>query len=254
MNYLSHAKRKRRNLWIKLISVILGSVVIGLFARGVVVRPLSYVSYYFSNAVYSLVPQGFRSALEQSKENQALKDKILLLVAENADRNVLSSQNEELKSKLGRSDKQKVLYATVLEKPPISPFDTFILDVGSDQGVKLGDTVVVGNLAVGDIIDVGNLYSKAELFSSPERTFTGNLAPKGLTLQAVGKGNGTFEALLPIGSKVAEGDALILPSISSKVFGLVEKVEELPEEGFKKILFGLPINPSEVSSVGIIIK
>jgi hypothetical protein len=36
------------------------------------------------------------------------------------------------------------------------------------------------------------------------------------------------------------------------VFGTVERVEELPTEGFKMILFSLPINPAEVSTVGIL--
>ena len=69
---------------------------------------------------------------------------------------------------------------------------------------------------------------------------------------ATGIGGGDFEALVPIGTDVSEGDSLILPSISPKVFGVVLKVEELSEEGFKKISFELPVNPDEISSVGIV--
>ncbi len=251
-NYHLRGKRKSR-IGAKFIAAIVLCLIIGYFAKGPVARVLGSLSYFVGNIVGAVVPPGFRGALALGKENQQLRDKIMLLSAENADRNVLALENRELKERLGRTEEDTIVHATVLEKPPLSPFDTFLLDAGTNHGIKNGDIVIIGNLSIGVIVEAGKSYSKAELYSSPGKVFEGRLGSKGISIQAEGEGGGMFQAMIPIGTEVSEGDTLILPSISPKVFGIVEKVEELTNEGFKKILFGLPINPSEVTSVGVII-
>jgi cell shape-determining protein MreC len=252
MNYRLHAKR-RPNTGAKILFVIAICLILGYFARGIFAHPLSTLGYYVSNAIGFIIPPGFRGTTALSKENESLREKIVLLSAENADRNALAAENMTLKEGFGRTDDEKIVYAIVLRKPPFSPFDTFILDAGTNQGVAVGNTVVVRSLAIGTIVEVGDTYSKAELYSAPGKIFDGRLSSEGITLQVTGEGGGAFQAMLPIGTPVSEGDTLILPAITSKVFGVVEKVQDLPIEGFKKVLFSLPINPAEVSSVGIVV-
>jgi rod shape-determining protein MreC len=252
MNYRLHAKR-RPHTGAKILFVIALCIILGYFARGILAHPLSSLGYYVNNAIGFFVPPGFRGTTALSKENESLREKIILLSAENADRNLLAEENAMLKEGFGRTDEEKIVYAIVLKKPPFSPFDTFILDAGTDQGIAVGNTVVVKSLAIGTIVEVGSTYSKAELYSSPGKIFDGRLSSEGITLQAIGEGGGVFSAMLPIGTPVSEGDALVLPAITSKVFGIVEKVQDLPIEGFKKVLFNLPINPAEVGSVGVVI-
>lgn len=251
-NYHLRAKRRpgflKRALLVFLICFVLSITVISIFGKGI-----AYLNYFFDQAVNSIIPPGFKTNYELAKENEILRERIITLSSINADRNVLLTENEKLKEMLGRVKNEKVVYATVLSKPPYSPYDTFILDIGRDQSVSVDDVVIVENLAVGKIVEVYKSYSKAKLFSSPGNMFEGNFGDKDKTLQATGEGGGVFTALLPIGSSVSEGDPIILPSISSKVFGIVEKVEELKTEGFKKIYFNLPINPYEIGSVGVIL-
>lgn len=251
-NYHLHAKR-RSHTGAKILFVIALCLILGYFARGILAYPLSVLGYYVNNAIGFIIPPGFRGTAALSKENESLREKIVLLSAENADRNVLAAENMTLKAGFGRVSDEKIVYAIVLKKPPFSPFDTFILDAGAKQGIAVGNTVVVRSLAIGTIVEVGDTYSKAELFSSPGKIFDGRLSSEGITLQATGEGGGVFQAMLPIGTPVSEGDTLVLPAITSKVFGIVEKVEDLPIEGFKKVLFSLPINPAEVDSVGVVI-
>jgi len=239
------------NPWAKSLIVIVICAALAFIFSGPIVWALSVLSHTVSNTLSGLVPQGLRSAATLQAENQDLRDKVTLLLAQNSDRTALAAENISLKAMLGRVEKEKIIYAIVLQKPPISPYDTFILDVGARNGVKVGNIITVGNLAIGIILETNTGTSKAELFSSPQKVFEGRLGSKGISIQATGQGGGTFESLVPIGTIVSEGDALVLPSVSTKVFGIVEKVETLEEEGFKKVLFGLPINPSLVSNVGV---
>lgn len=251
MSYLSHARVRRK----KGSRLLLGVIVLclaGYFISKTLVLPLNRAGYFVNNFVYSIMPQGFRKSADIARENEALRQQILQLVAENADRKVLQAENSELKFGLGRAEEVEQVHATILRKPPVSPYDTFVLDVGEDHRVESGDTVVFGNLAIGVVIETGANYSKAKLFSSPGNIFHGTIGKESISIEARGIGGGAFEALVPIGSNITEGDPLILPSISPKVFGFVERTEDLTEEGFKKIFFTLPINPNQINTVNIL--
>lgn len=249
MNYRSRTKGRR---WGQFTIVLLLCITIGYFASRKLALPLSQVGHYVDELLYSLLPQGFRKSADLAKENETLRQQILILSAENADRKMLFAENAELKLGLGRVLDSKPVHATILKKPPVSPYDTFVLDVGTNNGVTSGDTVAFGNLVIGEIIDVGTSYSKARLFSSPGNVFQGTIGEENISIEAKGIGGGAFEALVPIGANVEEGNTLILPSISPKVFGYVERTEDLTDEGFKKIFFTLPINLNQIGAVSIV--
>lgn len=253
MNYLSHVKKRKRYTWQKIAIIVVLCLIFGLFMKSSIVYTVTFFSNTIGGGLYALLPQGFRSNVELAKENADLKNKIQILSAENADRKALAIENADLKFRFGRSDNKKIVYATVIQKPPVSAYDTFILDAGVETGILKDDVVVFGSLAIGVIVDVGNGYSKAELFSSPGKTFKATLGVNNILIETKGVGNGSFEALVPLGTEVVPGDTLILPAISLKVFGVVQKVEDLVEEGFKKVFFALPINPNHIGAVGVMI-
>lgn len=203
--------------------------------------------------ISSILPAGIRSARSLGAENQELRKRLDILTAESADREMLRIENEELKTLLGRGNEEKIVYAAVIKRPPDSPYDTFILDAGSELGIKSGDTVVFGSVVVGEIIEAGRGFSKAELFSSSGNSFQGVLGSD-VAIEAKGLGGGAFEALLPLGAEVFSGEPVVLPSISSRIFGSVQKIEEKREAGFKRILFAMPVNPNQIDAVGVVIQ
>ena len=253
MTYLLHAKRSRKNHTSAFFIVLFLCLFIAFFARGVIVRNFAYMSNALGGMFYSILPQGFRTANYLAQENLSLRNQISTLTASNADRNVLANENERLKSGLERKDKEKIVYATILKRPPESLYDTFILDAGISNAVAVDDVVASGSVAIGKIVEVGNGYSKARLFSSSGNSFEGTLS-ENVHIEAKGVGGGAFEVTAPLGVAASLGDALILPEISSKIYGLVQSIEEKPDEGFKRILFALPINPNQIDSVSIIVK
>ncbi len=257
MSYLLHAKKRNRNPIKKIFIILLFCLVLGYFARGFVVRSVVGVSLTLKSIISFIVPSGFRSDSAVVAENDSLRAEVVRLTSMNADRNVLADENANLKFELGRKDnsistassKTKSILAIIKDRPAQTPFDTFIVDVGVEQGVTFGDSVYYGNLIIGKVVEVGDAFSKVELFSSPQNQFSGTMVESKIKFEAEGLGGGMFESFVPQGVDVEIGDALVLPSISSKVFGIVQSIEDRPTEGFKRLLFTLPVNPNHISSV-----
>ena len=70
-------------------------------------------------------------------------------------------------------------------------------------------------------------------------------------MELEGLGGGNFAAKLPRDVEVKEGDAAVVPSISTSVFGFVEKIELNPTDSFQKIIFKIPANLSELKWVTV---
>lgn len=193
----------------------------------------------------------FRSKGSLIDENNFLKDQVNTLTSENADRQSLSLENAKLNDLLSRGQPKNSIVAKVLEKPGFSPYDVLTLDVGSEKGVVVGDKVLFSNIALGQIAEVGSGFSKARLFSSSGNKFNAVLGDTKSEAEAEGQGGGGFEILLPKGVMVKEGDPVVLPQISTKVFGFVKSVSNLPGDVFQKIFFSLPVNLNEIDFVSI---
>lgn len=253
MSYLSQNRKRKRNPLRKIITVFVVCVIVGFLFRGVIVSTMVGTGSAISSIVSFLIPGGLRSNSEIIKENETLREKVMLLTALNADRNALESENVNLKFELGRKPKAGdgvgEILGIVKSRPSNSPFDTFVVDVGSRDGVTADAYVYYGSLVIGKVIDVNTSTSKVQLFSSPGNIFQGVLVSENINIDARGLGGGSFEALVPSGVAVEVGDTLVLPSITTKVFGVVAAIENKEEEGFKRILFSLPVNLNQINQV-----
>ncbi|MDB5204120.1 MAG: hypothetical protein JWP09_148 [Candidatus Taylorbacteria bacterium] len=260
MSYLLHATKKRnRHPFRKLLIVLVCCLILGFFAREFISQTALATGLWFKSVLNVVVPSGLRTDAELLSENERLQGEVVRLTAENADRGVLDVENQNLKFELGRKENasttksaaKKGILAIVRSKPAETPFDTFMLDAGMDSGVVIGDNVYYGNLVIGTIVDVGAAFSKAELFSSPGKEFAGTVTAAKLKIDVKGLGGGLFESLVPEGAQIKIGDAIVLPSIKSKVFAVVSQIEDKQAEGFKRLLFTLPVNPNQLSEVTI---
>lgn len=182
-------------------------------------------------------------------ENSNLKNEILDLTSINADRQALEDENMRLKELLGRNDIKTKKMGVVLSRPSFSLYDTLVIDIGKNHGVKVFDKVFFNNLIIGEVVEVGSNISKISLFSSSGKIFKAIIGDEKFEAEVKGVGGGGFEALLPKGIVVTEGDPIIFADISPKVFGLVSAVEADPADAFQKIYFSMPINIYEISEV-----
>lgn len=208
------------------------------------------VSVFFSDNTLLL-----NSKSDLIKENNSLNNQIKSTEKDLALSNLLKKENEDLKNILGRKNiSQNLLLSSVLVKPFLSPYDTLIIDVGSSSGVMINDKVLAdGNTYIGYISEVYNSTSKVVLYSSPGEKIKVLIGDNSVEKEAVGLGDGNFKVEMPRESGIKEGDNIIIPSISTNIFGIVEKIEFKESDSFQNVIFKNPVNIAELKWVEILL-
>jgi len=257
MNYLSKDTRKKRNK----ISLIIFLVVFIFFYSEIkniffnvfelVVYPLWKTETYLDNSVIN--PFGF---LVSKKKllivNEQLKKDIFEAETILSDRSVLLKENLELKQILGRVDNRDFILASVLAKPNKSIYDSLIIDLGSDSGIKRGnDVFAFGNILIGKIDEVGKKTAKVKLFSSPKEKQEVMVGFSNIVVTATGKGAGNFEVEVPRDATVDIGDPVVAVGINNPFFGSVEEIISEPINPFKIVLFKSAVNIFELKWIQI---
>ncbi len=188
------------------------------------------------------------------KENDELRHSNAALEAVTLERDLLFEENASLKESLGRQSRGVSVHAIVLASPDASPYDTFIIDVGVEEGLKVNQLVMWGGIVIGRVASVYGQSALVKLLSSPGEEYDVRIGNPSVAARALGRGGGNFEITLPRGVSVKEGDPVVIPSISLRPFGIVEKVGLGSSPTFQKILFRNPFNMAYVTSVEVQIK
>jgi len=164
-----------------------------------------------------------------------------------ADRNFFVQENEALKTRLGRlPEGTSTTLATVLLRPPATPYDTLVLDVGLSEGVAAGDLVfAAGSVVVGRVTEVYRSTSRATLFSAPGQSHETVLVTEAASVPLVveGQGGGSFVGRLPQGIVVSAGDSVVFPDLMPVFVARVSATETAPGESFQTVYMQLPVNP-----------
>lgn len=188
----------------------------------------------------------FRTEASLLRENLGLKQKISQMELAVLDRELLFAENEELKGLLERPLNKGAIVARVLSAPPESPYDTFLVDRGGQDGIRGKEFVTSLGGLIGEVVSVYPKNSLVRLFSSPGNRVAVRIGPSHIPGEAIGMGNGNFEITLPRGTAIAEGDFVSLSLVPDKVLGVVEFVGVGSSDTFEKVLFRLPVNLTEI--------
>lgn len=211
---------------------------------------LAYPVYKGEQALVADVSKIIVSKEELVKENEDLKRRISELENQYLALPMLTAENAELKELLGRSINRTTILARVLVKPPVSLYDTLVIDIGGTNGIKVGDKVYAdGDILIGVISEVSGFTAKAKLYSSPGEKYDVQIGDQKVTTAATGRGNGTFEITLPRELEVKEGDPVTIPSIKPTIFGTVTSVSNDPVRAFQQVIFSTPVNMQALSWV-----
>lgn len=164
---------------------------------------------------------------------------------------MLAAENRELKEILGRIEGKTMMLGTVLSRPPSSPYDTFIIDLGAEK-VRVGDRVFVdGNVPAGVISRVHSRSSIVELFSAPEQKLDVLVGAEHIAAVARGKGNGNFEIVLPRDIEIRDGDIVSVPSSSIETLCLIGVIEKDANNPFQTIRCTSPFTINNVKWVEV---
>ncbi|MEQ1561567.1 MAG: rod shape-determining protein MreC [Nitrospira sp.] len=251
MNYPLRSKPKHENRFktIVVISLFLFFSVLSYFFP----NALRTTSHYFARSLWYVsdtVTKPFKSIGYFFTTKNALverdlflEDQLSDLKLKLADYDLVTSENQDLRNQLGRNSVDTRILSRVLSKPPRSPYDTLVIDVGSSQGVTLGNKVYLsGNVIVGLVTSVTPRTSLVRLFSAGDQKQESVLSRTGASFELQGKGGANFTVEVPKDTDVVVGDVLTYPGISTGVIGSVYSIDTNSQSSFKTVYLRIPIN------------
>jgi len=194
-----------------------------------------------------------RSKAVISKENNDLKKENENLKLTMIDYKILKNDLDQLKETLGRvSVEDTFILGNILTKPNHSPYDTLIIDIGNNLGVKEGDLIYAnGNIPIGIISKIYDKTSLVNLFTSPGQKTEGFINELNASIELIGRGGGNFEMIIPVELKVEKGTIIYLPDETSLVVAQVDEIISSPTDPFKKVILSSPVNVQNIKSVFI---
>lgn len=177
------------------------------------------------------------------KENITLRERIRSLELENLSGRAAISREETLLLSLGRIASGDTVMATVLSRPPDTPYDVLIIDAGEREGVEIGQRVSLpeGGL-LGHVEEVLPRSSRVRLPTSNGEKSNAILERGGMPVILEGIGGGSFKLILPRDTLVEVGDRIFSPYTEAGLVGIVESVELRPTDSFKEVLARSPAN------------
>jgi len=239
------------------ILVSLALIILGYFMRarlsGITVPTFAAASLSHTGALGFLgsFSAYFRGLEQLQSENTELKGKLSASEILVLDRNTLYEENIALKEKYGRDASVNMVLASVLMRPGQTPYDTLVIDIGTNKGISVGDRVTAGgSLLLGKVEEVWSKGSLVRLYSSPGVSISGFLRGT-IPIEVKGQGGGSLRAEVPYDAKAVEGDTVSLPSIEPNIAFVVDYVEPGRGDSAAAAYLRLPVSPFELKFVEV---
>jgi cell shape-determining protein MreC len=227
------------------VPVLLATVAALLFT------PIASVRTWLAESSASF-PQFFRDRTALIEELEATKASLASAGGNRFTIDALASENRELRALLGYEGEKRIL-AGVIGRPNVLPYDVLMLDRGSEDGIVVGAPVYIGeHTIVGIVRTVTKQSSIVELLTTPGFTTTVYIIGPNIYTTAEGIGGGQMRVGVPQGIPLNEGDLVVLPSVTSGVYGAVSHVEAEPSqpEQYGYVSTKLPIASMRLVAVG----
>jgi len=209
-------------------------------------QPFSDLRHFLGNA--KIV---FTEKLILNEENKRLREELAALKSRVKTAGMIEKELSVMEKDLGRIKfyEEKPILGKVLFRY----FDSLIIDVGEDSGVKQGmKAVAYGNILIGRISEVYQDYSKVGLIS--ENNHEENVFLETFGVSAIARGQGNYEFLIELPSSIetALGESVYTLSPKPYLVGILEKIEKSESESLQKLHFIHPFNFSELHSVFLV--
>lgn len=253
MSFLRDKQIRRRNKKLVVLGIIGALVFVLFFTIGS--RPLLSTGYRVAEPFWQLRNRGldqveavtdlaFRSKKDLLSEVAELRDARIVDEVRLLRAGLLEKENTELRQALGNVwPEESWLVAGVLVRPPSTPYDVVVLDVGSEDGVVVQQLVFSRTgVILGVVQEVVKKQSFVTLFSTPGMNTQVVIAGQGVAVTAEGKGGGVYELHVPRDVVIAEGDAVVLPGRQTEVLGEIQKIIFDPRDPFQTAFVSAPIN------------
>jgi len=163
----------------------------------------------------------------------------------------LTVENIEMRNLLGDTPPKRI-GAGVIGRPPSIPYDVFLLDRGSEDGIVKGALVFYSaNFVIGYVERVFRSSAIVTLFSSPGTESTVYVYGPNVYAQAYGEGGGVIRISVPQGIRIAEGNVVILPQLDSAALGAIQRVTSIPTQPEQHAFLTYPVSLQEIRLVSV---
>lgn len=215
-------------------------------------NPIWKVEKFITDGFYN-INYLFRTKSAISNENHNLIEENSSIKLSMVDYQILKDENDKLRELLGRLPmKNNFILGNILTKPNHSPYDTIIIDIGEDAGIKEGNLVYAnGNIPIGNINKVYGGTSLVSLYTNPGQKTEGFVNGTNASVELIGRGGGNFEMIIPAELSVEKGTVIYLPRSNSEVLAFVEEIISKPSDPFKKVILSSPVNVQNLKWVEI---
>jgi len=258
MNLYRQNKGRRRLL----IATILVFVVFGIDALfGGRVRSLiraggTHVYTAGAHALEAVADSGFFSSRRPlSEDNRSLRERVAELEMRAASYQVLKDENTSLRAIVRLGEDGKGITAPVVSSIRSSPFGTFSIGVGAEDGIMEGSLVMTGDVLDGGFV-VGRINAVGKHTALVLEIFAPNtsipVVIRGASVAALGRGGGNARAEIPRGLPVAIGDPVTSRLFGGRLVGVVGAVRSDPSSATSEVYIGLPVNLAALQFVYVI--
>lgn len=258
---LNRNRRKSGNsLFLPLVVfAVIAVIVIQMFAPGIFFRLLYFISIPFTylrdktGGIFSSFGTFITSKSTLEDENGKLREDISKLNTALLSLQALQNENDSLKKMASKP--AYFVFATVVSRPPFSPYDIFIISSGSNDGIAEENPVFADDgTPIGIVENVYPTSAKIALFSSSGNDLAVMMGDKDIESRAIGLGGGDFKAKVPDDRAPKVGDPVYMPRFKPRALGVVKKISLEPTDAFATVFFSYPQNIFEISYVSIDVK
>ena len=252
LNSNNERPRKKYLIW------IVGAIFVLVFAKDVV----SSITSSFTTTLFTVrhyimtssgtIPVFIRSRVELLNHIQELEQQIASQKGIESTLGFVTEENEELRGLLGGTTTPRIV-AGVIARPPYTPYDTVVIDRGSEEGIVLNAPVYqVGGNALGYVQSVFPHSAFITLFSSPGVETTVYVFGPDIFTTAHGEGGGVVRLSVPQGIAILKGMPVVLPSLESGTLGLIGEIQSISTEPEQHayVTFHTPLQSIRLVSVG----
>ena len=225
----------------------------------VVPATVSSVVFYPVHAVRVWVMESEHSLALFIQEKHELIERISELERHLAERSGtaqtitrLQDENETLRSLLNQEQPERIA-ARVLARPNQVPYDILHIDRGRADGVVVDAPVYMGvDQVIGFVFYAARDYSLVHLVTTPRYSATAYVIGPDIYTTAEGVGGGMLRVRVPQGVSVEEGDLVILPAVSSGIYGEIVHIETTPTqpEQYGYVALEVPLQSLRYVTIG----
>lgn len=225
----STTKRWQIGFFLTIAVLLVGWLIPSLasFLSYIVMTPVVTVSTWYEKSE-SAIPLYFRSRASLNNEIQQLKQSAVNETSTKLSIKRLLEENMQLRAAALTSSTTERVVARVIAQPTRLNYDLLQIDQGTNSGVVVGAPVFLGfDTVIGVVVKVAPTYAFVDLLTTAGFSATAYIVGPNIFAPLEGMGGGVARVKVPQGIELRIGNLVLLPSVSSGVYGEVVSLENI---------------------------